>query len=152
MVEYRFPEPFKILKVKKLHPDAKISDPAKPGDVGLDLTAISKKVCIDTQTVIYGFGLVLEIPPGHFGMIVPRSSIYKTNMYLSNHCGIVDENFRGEIKAIFRIDSNAITSDYKVGDRIAQLIVLPYPRIEIEEVEELSVTERGSGGFGSSGK
>lgn len=141
------------IKIKKLHPNAIIPSYAKEGDAGLDLTAISKTHDIDSNTTIYGFGLAVELPPGHFGMIIPRSSIYKKTQVLTNHCGIIDENFRGEIKAIFRdsTSGNFKYNRYNVLERIVQLIILPLPNIEIYEVDELSESNRGSNGFGSSG-
>lgn len=140
------------VKIKKLHPSAVIPKYSKPGDAGADLTAISMEYDNNTDTVTFGFGIALEIPDGHYGMIVPRSSIYKTNMFLSNHCGIVDSNFRGEIKAIFRTVPTYKTEQYKVGDRVAQLIIMKYPSVTFQEVDELSETERGTSGWGSSGK
>lgn len=148
------------IKVKKLHPNAVIPKYAKPGDAGMDLIAVSKQSFLGKIT--YGFGLAFEIPKGHFMMIVPRSSISKKDLYLTNHCGIIDSGFRGEIKAIFREDSLMsqnlddqwsidIVNDYNIGDKVAQAIILPYPQIQFEEVQELSETERGEGGFGSSG-
>ena len=83
-------------------------------------------------------------------MIFPRSSISNTGLILSNSVGVVDSGYRGEIK--FRFKWIKDTTDYNVGDRVGQLIILPYPSIETEEAEELSSTERGEGGFGSSGK
>lgn len=142
------------LKVKKLQPLAQIPKAQKVGDVGLDLTCISKIYDKSSSTYIYGFGISIELEPGYFGLIVPRSSIYKKSQVLTNHCGIIDENYRGELKAIFRDSNpNVFSYDrYEIGDRIAQLIVLPYPNVEIEEVSELSESNRGSQGFGSSNK
>ena len=146
--------PLKV-KIKKLHPDAKIPTYAKSGDAGMDLTAISMEYNIGNETITYGFGLAFEIPDIHFMMIVPRSSIYKQDLYLTNHCGIVDSKYRGEVKAIFKIhrhpDYPNIVTNYQIGDKVAQAIILPYPKVEFELVNELSDTERGDNGFGSSG-
>lgn len=141
------------IKAKKLHLNAIIPSKQKEGDVGLDLTCTSKNYDKSSSTYIYGFGLSIELEPGYFGLIVPRSSIYKKSQVLTNHCGIIDENYRGELKAIFRDSNpNVFSYDrYEVGDRIAQLIVLPYPNVEIEEVSELSHSNRGEKAFGSSG-
>jgi len=139
-----------IVKFKKLSPLAVIPRYSKPGDAGMDLTAASK---IDNTTFqcTYGTGISVEIPEGYVGLVFPRSSIRNTELILSNSVGVIDSGYRGEIQATF-IKTNGLGSwDYKIGDRIAQLIIIPYPQIEFEEVEELSQTDRGTGGFGSSG-
>lgn len=141
-----------ILKIKRLHKDAVWPTRAKQGDAGFDLTAISMEYDQKTDTVVYEFGLSIQVPKGHFGMIVPRSSIYKTNMMLSNHCGIIDSGYTGPIKAIFRTFPTYKNEPYKVGDRVAQLILVPYYEPSLEEVDELDETERGDGGFGHSGR
>ena len=135
------------VRIKRLHPDAVIPNYAKAGDAGMDLTAVSAKRAWDIVT--YGTGLAIEIPEGYVGLLFPRSSVYKTSMALSNCVGVIDSGYRGEIMLKFR----SITSDncYKVGDRIGQLIIMPYPQVELEEVEDLSSTDRGSGGYGSTG-
>lgn len=145
------------VKIKKLHPHAVIPSYAKSGDVGMDITATSK--VIENDRVIYGTDLAFEIPEGYFMMLVPRSSIYKKDLYLTNHCGIIDSGYRGEVKFIFRKDPQpeifghffGPVDSYAIGDRIGQAIILPYPQITFEEVTELSSTDRGTGGFGSSG-
>lgn len=139
------------LIVKKLHPDAKLPAYAMEGDAGMDLTAISKEYNPYTNQVIFGTGLAFEIPDGHVGLLFPRSSIYKTGLSLSNSVGVLDAKYRGEVKAIFNVDDRP-KKNYEIGDRICQLIVFPFPKMEVVEAQELSETERGSGGFGSTGK
>lgn len=143
------------VKFSKLHPDAVIPSYAKPGDAGLDLTAVGMVYTRTEETDFYEYdvGLAVEIPDGHVGLIFPRSSITKTDLFLSNAVGVVDSKFRGRLSARFRKTTGS-PHLYKVGDRIAQLVIMPYPNIEVEEVpyEELSKTERGTGGFGSSGR
>lgn len=136
------------VKIKKTHPDAVIPSYAREGDAGLDLTAISKER-IDLEHIKYGFGIAMEIPKGHVGLIFPRSSCYKRKQLLSNAVGVIDSGYRGEISAVM---IGTTDESYNVGDRIAQIIILPYPQIEFEEVEELSDSERGAGGYGSTGK
>lgn len=145
-----------IVKIKKLHKDAVVPQYAKNGDAGMDLVATSI-LSNTTFDITYGMGIALEIPEGFVGLIFPRSSIRKTDLALTNCVGVVDSGYRGELQATFkkiygknnvRIDE----TDYKVGDRIAQIIILPYPTISFDEVKELSNTERGEGGFGSTGK
>ena len=100
-------------------------------------------------------GIALEIPDGFVGLVFPRSSVRNTDLSLSNCVGVVDSKYRGELQATFnkkgvsQIDGG---HTYMVGDRVAQIMILPYPQIHFEEVEELSNTERGEGGFGSTGK
>jgi len=140
------------VKIKKLHPDAVIPVYSKPGDAGLDLTATS----IDDDSygnIIYGTGLAIEIPEGHVGLLYPRSSNSKTDLYLTNHVGVVDSGYRGEIMFKFRpINGIEDAYIYAVGDRIGQLIIMPYPSIKFVETDELSDSDRGEGGFGSTGK
>lgn len=135
------------VKIKKLHPDATVPKYAKSGDAGMDLVAVSKEV--KNTKIKYGTGLAFEIPEGYVGLIFPRSSIHKTGLTLTNCVGVVDSGYRGEVMFFFEhlFDRN----DYEIGDRIGQIIIMPYPYIELQESEELSDTERGQGGFGSTG-
>ena len=129
--------------------DAVIPSYSKVGDAGLDLTVVSRRE-IDEYHVEYDFGISLEIPSGFVGFIFPRSSIYKKQQVLSNSVGVIDSGYRGSIKAV--MIGNVERFMYDVGERAAQLIIMPYPMIEFEEVDELSETERGDGGYGSTGK
>lgn len=135
------------VKLKKLHPDAVIPKYAKDGDAGLDLVTVDITES-NNRFIEYDTGLAVEIPKGYVGLLFPRSSISKTRLSLANSIGVIDSSFRGSIKLRFR---HGGFQDYTIGDRVGQLIIMPYPQIEFEEVEELSDTERGSGGFGSSG-
>ena len=137
------------VRIKKMHEAGVIPAYAKPGDAGLDLVAVSETWNDDNSMVTYGTGLAVEIPEGYVGLLFPRSSISKTNLELSNSVGVIDSGYRGEIMFKFRYNSEGMV--YDVGDRVGQLIILPYPSIEFEEVEELSNTDRGEGGFGSTG-
>ena len=138
------------VKIKKLDRSAVIPKYAKDGDAGLDLTATAYKVNEKGQ-YIYTSDLALEIPDGYVGLLFPRSSICKKDLEMTNSVGVIDSNYRGPIKSVF----NPTCEDpeiYELGERFAQLIIIPYPKIEFEEVEELSETDRGSGGYGSTGK
>lgn len=119
---------------------------AKAGDAGMDLTAASVKQ--ELEMVTYGSGIAMEIPEGHVGLIFARSSVYKTGMLLSNCVGVVDSGYRGEITAKFYSPNGP---GYAEGERFAQIVIMPYPLIEFEEVTELAESERGTGGYGSSG-
>jgi dUTP pyrophosphatase len=137
------------VKIKKLHPDAVIPKYAKLGDAGMDLVAISEE-WNDTNTMVtYDTGLSMEIPEGYVGLLFPRSSISKTDLILANSVGVIDSGYRGPIMFKFRYPEEGMV--YDVGDRIGQIIIMPYPQVEFEEVEELSTSERGEGGFGSTG-
>jgi len=140
------------VKILKNHSDAVIPTYAKPGDAGMDLVAVEVKFTDDY--VEYDTGLSMEIPVGYVGLIFPRSSISKYDLSLCNHVGVIDSSYRGSIKLRFkkyiRPDENTF-SVYYVGDKIGQIIIIPYPQIEFKEVTDLSDTERGDGGFGSSG-
>ena len=141
-----------IVKIKKLHENAVIPAYAKPGDAGLDLTATSV-VTDEYGNVVYGTGLAIEIPYGYAGLLFPRSSNSKTDLYLTNHVGVVDSGYRGEIMFKYRpLDGILNSRIYQVGERVGQIVILPYPAVSFEEVEQLSDTERGEGGYGSTGK
>jgi dUTP pyrophosphatase len=141
------------VRIKKLNELALIPSYAKDGDAGMDLIATSVISETDTQ-ITYGLGVALEIPKGFVGLVFPRSSIRKTRLQLSNSVGVIDSGYRGELQATFnKINNNSVSeNDYKVGDRVAQIMIIPHPPIEFEEADELSDTERGEGGFGSTGK
>jgi len=136
-----------ILKFKKLHEDAIIPSYAKPGDAGLDLTAVTESWNLDIVT--YGTGLAVEIPEGFVGLLTPRSSVYKTGLFLANSVGVIDSGYRGEI--MFKFKCFEFGVEYNIGDRIGQLLLVPIPFIKTLEVNELSSTDRGEGGFGSTG-
>tara|TARA_Y100001938_G_C8020028_1_gene394800 strand:+ start:149 stop:574 length:426 start_codon:yes stop_codon:yes gene_type:complete len=137
------------VKVKKLDAAAKIPKYAKRGDAGMDLYAVTQKFD-EHGNYVYGTGLAMEIPKGYVGLLFPRSSISKTAHSLRNAVGVIDSGYRGEI--MLKYDINVQNSPvYEVGDRIAQIIIMPYPQVEFDEVFELSKTQRGKGGFGSSG-
>lgn len=165
------------VKIKKLHQDGVIPSYAKPGDAGMDLTAVSKIYDRDGN-VSYGTGLAFEIPEGYVGLLFPRSSNSKKDLALCNSIGVIDSGYRGEVFFKFKPtpfytadDDHAHDTDYfgeivlpqnkdehydgiseyNIGDRVGQIIIMPYPQIEFEEVNELSSSDRGEGGFGSTG-
>ena len=136
------------VKIKKLNPNAVIPSYAKVGDAGMDLVITDIKG-ENTFDITYGFGISMEIPKGFMGLVFPRSSIRKTDLVLSNSVGVIDSGYRGEIQATFKKTGGEV---YKIGDRGAQIIIMPHPHIDFVEVDELTNTERGEGGFGSTGK
>jgi len=137
------------VKIKKLHKDAVIPQYAKKGDAGMDLTAT--RVWVEGSNVCYGTGLAFEIPEGYVGLLFPRSSNAKKDLLLSNSVGVLDSGYRGEVSFKFKPQKQG-GEMYMVGERVGQMIILPYPLIEFEETDELTKTERGDGGYGSTGK
>ena len=153
------------VKIKKLHKDSVIPKYSKAGDAGMDLTAVTKEYDKDGN-ICYDTGLAFEIPDNYVGLLFPRSSLSKKDLSLANHVGVIDSGYRGSVAFKFKpsqafvdygatdyMDLDHIEGDslYSVGDRVGQIIILPYPKITFVEVEELSSTERGDTGFGSSG-
>lgn len=164
------------VKIKKLREDAQIPKYADNGCAGIDITATSVEFTNDY--IEYGTGLAFELPPGYVMLIFPRSSVSKKDLLLANGVGVLDSSYRGELKFRYKRSYRALAMDenyrdetvlripfncykdyawsankvYSVGERVGQIIILPYPQIEFEEVSELSDTERGDGGFGSTGK
>lgn len=163
------------VNIKKLNKNAVIPQYAKPGDAGMDVVATSVNVTDDY--IEYGTGLAFEVPEGYCMLIFPRSSNSKKDLLLANSVGILDSGYRGELKLRFkrsylvqdhddgmcstvnRLYANSsrsfvLTADnmYDVGDKVGQIMIIPYPQIQFNEVNELSETERGSGGFGHTGK
>lgn len=143
------------IRIKKLSKNSVLPTYSKDGDAGLDLTAISCKVLVDSLTdedtkIEVDSGIAIEIPKGYVGLIFPRSSIKGTGVRLTNCVGVIDSGYRGSIKAYFDIIDKSLVY-YEKGNKFAQLIIMPYPHIEFEEAEELSETERGAGGYGSTG-
>ena len=139
------------VKIKKLNENAVIPSYAKDGDAGMDLVA-TKIISNTTFDVTYGTDLAMEIPNGFVGLVFPRSSIRKYELILSNSVGIIDSGYRGELQATFKKENGLDSLAYKVGDKIAQIMIIPHPEVEFEEADELSDTDRGEGGFGSTGK
>ena len=161
------------LKIKLLEPKAVMPKYAHITDAGFDLTAISKETIYDHDivNVTYGTGIAVEIPAGYVGLIFPRSSIHKQNLSLSNCVGVIDSGYRGEIKFIFRYterskdisflfnqETHKLPTDidfsftYNVGDRIGQMVIVPYMHCKLKKVDTLNESDRGEGGFGSTGK
>lgn len=149
------------VKIKKLHQDAIVPQYAHINeDAGMDLVAVSKT--LDSYgNVVYGTGLALEIPIGYVGLLFPRSSNSNKHLLLSNSVGVLDSGYRGEVTFKYKkqyvdfiedIRYHIIDKEYNIGDRIGQILILPYPQIEFELVSELSESKRGEGGYGSTGK
>lgn len=137
--------------VKILNEYAKLPTRGTIDSAGLDIYCpFNITVHADSQKRI-PLGIAVEIPKGHMGLLVPRSSMSKTPLRCANSVGIIDADYRGEISIVYE---NISCSDYMIfrGDRIAQLIIVPIAVVDVEKAPTLSETERGAGGYGSTGK
>lgn len=139
------------VKVKRLCDEAVLPSRAHESDAGFDLVAVSVEEDRKRGIVTYGTGIAVEIPEGHVGLLFPRSSVYRHQLQLANGVGVIDAGYRGEVMLKYRIVQPHI-SRYGIGDRVGQLVVLELPKVSIEEVGELDGSDRGDGGFGSTGK
>ena len=143
------------LKLKKLHPDAVVPQYATAGAACFDLVAIDdgRPHSADVNAAIYRTGLAFEVPPGWVLTVHSRSGHgFKEGIRLSNVTGIIDSDYRGELLVALRVDGdNGVAALPRRGDRIAQAMLVQVPQVEFELVEKLGETERGEGGFGSTG-
>lgn len=138
----------------KLNKDATDLSYAKPGDAGLDL-AVVEFVALSpfgeqNSKKLLGTGISVKIPEGHFGLIVPRSSMSKKGIMLANTCGIIDSGYTGELM-LYAQNMTKDTNYINPGDRIAQMIIVPFTSVVLTKVDKLPDTDRGTGGFGSTG-
>lgn len=140
------------IKFKKLSDKAAMPVKANSTDAGFDLTVTNITTELNEcgqLLIVYHTDLSMEIPEGYFGQIMPRSSIAKKSLRLTNSCGVIDSGYRGEIIAKFIATTDVVPAVYKVGDKFAQLLILPVPDVTFVESEELSESTRGEGGYGS---
>lgn len=140
------------VKVKKIISTAKIPQYQTSGAAGFDLASVISTTIMPGETALVGTGLSFEIPEGYEMQVRPRSGVSaKTNVRVANSPGTIDSDFRGEVKVILH---NHGPQPFKIeeGDRIAQGLIAPVYKAIFEEAEELSQSDRGVGGFGSSGK
>lgn len=141
-----------VIRFKRLSDKAVAPVKAHATDAGFDLTCIGAEPEISEcgqVNLVYHTGIAVEIPEGYFGALVPRSSISKKSIALTNCMGVIDAGYRGEILAKFRPTTDVIPAVYKEGERFAQLLILPVPEVTFEESETLSETDRGENGYGS---
>lgn len=133
-----------------MNEDAKLPERQNPGDAGYDFWAT--EVEWDEKNTVYvaSTGVRVGIPDNHVGLLAPRSSIYKKNLALANSVGVIDSGYRGEIKFLF-IPTSSSHDFYEKGDRIGQMIVTNYAPYPLKQVDDLTESERGEGGFGSTG-
>lgn len=138
-----------VLSVKKLYPDAKLPT-RESGSNGYDLYAQEGSRVYKDRIIPISVGISLEIPRGHVGLLCDRSSLGVK--CIKTFAGVIDENYRGEIKVCQLYFGMGVYWEYKKGDRIAQILILPSPYFDVMEVENMSTTNRGAAGFGSTGK
>jgi dUTP pyrophosphatase len=139
------------LPIRRLHPDAVLPSSAYAGDAGLDLASCERVELGPGERASVGTGLAVAIPEGHAGFVQPRSGLAaRHGITIVNTPGLVDSGYRGELRVILRNTDVREPFLVEPGMRIAQLVVLRVPQVELVEVDELPETERGDRGFGSS--
>jgi dUTP pyrophosphatase len=139
------------LKLKKLTDNVALPEYKTKGAVAMDLIATSEQIDVKNGNFIYGTGIAIEVPAGYEAQVRPRSSIREKDVVLINSPGTIDQDYRGELIVTFK-PLRPGARKYSVGERIAQLVIVPIVKVDIEVVEELSKTDRGDGAFGSTGK
>lgn len=135
------------VRFKKLNKNAVTPVYANKTDACFDMVSTSRN--IKEKFVEYGTNIAMEIPDGYVGLLFSRSSVTKKDLILKNSVGIIDSGYRGEIKFRFMDFGDTI---YEIGERVGQMMIIPIPKIELLEVDELEDSDRGEGGFGSTGK
>ncbi|MCA9477798.1 MAG: dUTP diphosphatase [Nanoarchaeota archaeon] len=138
------------IKVKKLHPDAIIPQAAHDSDAGVDLHALEDYELQPGERKLFPTGLSMELPPGYVSLIWPRSGL-ANKRGIDVLAGVIDAGYRGDYGVIL-LNTGQIPCVIKKGERIAQLLIQNITLPQFEEVDSLSETDRGEGGFGSSGK
>lgn len=137
----------------KLRDDARLPTRANDGDAGLDLYAVEPAIIAPGDRASVGTGIAIELAPGHAGLVLPRSGLAaRHGITLVNAPGLIDAGYRGELRVLLLNTDRTALFEIDPGDRIAQLLVTPFAAVEPIEAAELSVSGRGEGGFGSSGR
>jgi len=140
------------LQIQRLRDDATVPARAYHGDAGLDLSACERVELRPGDRAVVGTGLAVAIPEGYAGFVQPRSGLAdRHGITIVNAPGLIDSGYRGELKVILLNTDSTHSFVVEPGMRIAQLVVLEVPAVELEEVDELPATERGVRGHGSSG-
>jgi dUTP pyrophosphatase len=140
------------LRFRRLDPAARLPARAHEDDAGYDLRALEPATLAPGARALVRTGLAIELPPGHAGLVLPRSGLAaRHGIALVNAPGLIDAGYRGELKVLLLNTDRDAEFDVAAGDRIAQLVIVAIATPEIVEVDELSATARGERGFGSSG-
>ncbi|MDX6650331.1 MAG: dUTP pyrophosphatase [Solirubrobacteraceae bacterium] len=141
------------LAIRRLDAAATLPSRAHEGDAGLDLYASEAASLRPGARASVGTGIALEVPPGHAALVLPRSGLAaKHGIALVNAPGLIDAGYRGEVRVLLHNTDAAEEFEVSAGDRIAQLLLVPFVTADPVEVQELAASERGAGGFGSSGR
>ena len=136
--------------VRRLRPDARVPDQAYEGDAGFDLSACDHLVLDPGERGIVDTGLAVEIPEGYAGFVQPRSGLAaRHGIGIVNSPGLIDSGYRGEVRVVL-LNTGDEAFAVEPGMRIAQLVIVPVPRVRVVEAEELAASDRGARGFGSS--
>lgn len=139
------------LQIQRLRPEASLPGRAYAGDAGLDLAAVERAVLRPGERAVVPTGIAVAIPEGFAGFVQARSGLaMRHGIAVVNSPGLVDSGYRGELRVILLNTDRDETFVVEAGDRIAQLVVLPVPELDLVEVEELPESERSVRGFGSS--
>lgn len=139
------------IKIKKLNKNVQLPKKGTQGAAGIDFYLPQPVEFEPNYSKKVPLGVAVEIPEGYVMLLIPRSSTWKTPLRMPNSVGVIDSDYRGEVCALLRNTSNfTFTTD--IGERLVQGVIVPVPEVQVQEVEELSETSRGVGGFGSTGK
>lgn len=140
------------LRVRRLEPDARLPSRAYPGDAGLDLYALEPATLAPGERAAIRTGIAVEIPKGQAGLVLPRSGLARRHgISVVNAPGLIDAGYRGEVQVLLLNTDRSEPFALAAGDRIAQLVLVGVHTPEVVEADELALSERGAGGFGSSG-
>ena len=140
------------LRVRRLHPDARLPARAHDDDAGLDLCALEAAALPPGERATIRTGIAIELPAGHAGLVLPRSGLAaRHGIALVNAPGLIDAGYRGELKVLLLNTDREAAFELAPGDRIAQLVVVAVAAPDVVEADALAATVRGEGGFGSSG-
>ena len=140
------------VELKRLVDGVQVPGYAYEGDAGVDLRSVKHVILEPHQRAMVPTGLAIGLPKGYAGFVMPRSGLAaKHGISIVNTPGLIDSNYRGELKIILVNHDDEQSFEINVGDRIAQLVIMPVPTVRFHEVEQLSETVRGEAGFGSSG-
>lgn len=141
------------VRFRRTHSNGCIPTKAHDSDAGFDLYAATMHIEPEDQNLVIDFGIALEIPPGHVGLLFPRSSIASKKLFMRNSVGVIDSGYRGSITAKFGTynTQHFMKDEFRVGDRAAQLIIIPLPEVQFTDVAALADSDRSGNGYGSSG-
>lgn len=139
------------IKIKKLNKNVQLPKQGTQGAAGIDFYLPQPVVFEPKRSKKVPLGVAVEIPEGYVMLLIPRSSTWTTPLRMPNSVGVIDSDYRGEVCALLQ-NTHHLTWTAEAGERLVQGVIVPAPSIQIQEVDELSETSRGVGGFGSTGK